>query len=218
MDARFITADLEIPLEPVVMTGILPAIFLGFKNNEAYSRWWEARSIWGLGVNYSRAWARQVLTLLSADPDERDELQAMRRRLIRRQIAFIYALRVNPSPSNRSRWKIPKKSQAAMATTTISAGNSSAKKISKPWAGRTTRQTRFCRSRGKTSGRLRSELVQRLPTGAPRPNARRLNHVQGRSERIKKHPLPRPYSYFTRVFVRIHGRCFPLRSASRLGG
>ena len=25
-----------------------------------------------------------------------------------------------------------------------------------------------------------------------------LNHVQGGSERIKKTPLPRPYSYFTR--------------------
>ncbi|MBA4107915.1 MAG: hypothetical protein C0485_19455 [Pirellula sp.] len=61
------TVDLEIPFEPVLIMGTALAIFLGFKNNEAYSRWWEARTIWGLGVNYSRAWARQVLTLLAAE-------------------------------------------------------------------------------------------------------------------------------------------------------
>lgn len=37
------------------------AIFLGFKNTSADDRWWEVRKIWGLMVNYSRAWTRQVI-------------------------------------------------------------------------------------------------------------------------------------------------------------
>ena len=45
---------LTIPFESVALLSTALAIFLGFKNNSAYDRWWEARKIWGLLVNYSR--------------------------------------------------------------------------------------------------------------------------------------------------------------------
>ena len=49
---------------PTAITGVLGtaiAFFLGFNNNQAYGRWWEARIIWGALVNDSRSWTRQVL-------------------------------------------------------------------------------------------------------------------------------------------------------------
>jgi len=66
------------------------SIFLVFRFNEAYERWWEARKLWGSLVNLSRDVARQSLTLLPGA--QRTESGA---RLVRRQIAFAHALRIH---------------------------------------------------------------------------------------------------------------------------
>ena len=39
-------------------------IFLGFRNNTSYDRFWEGRKKWGSIVNASRTFTRQVLTLI----------------------------------------------------------------------------------------------------------------------------------------------------------
>jgi putative membrane protein len=65
------------------------SIFLVFRFNEAYERWWEARRLWGEVVNLSRDFARQALTLFPGDADH-----GQRRRLVRRQAAFPHALRI----------------------------------------------------------------------------------------------------------------------------
>lgn len=36
--------------------GIAASIFIGFRNTNAYNRWWEARTLWGAVINDSRAW------------------------------------------------------------------------------------------------------------------------------------------------------------------
>lgn len=74
------------------------SIFLVFRVNEAYSRWWEARTLWGAIVNSSRNFARQATTVL-APPDNdlaaADELREIRRELVYRQIAYVNALRLS---------------------------------------------------------------------------------------------------------------------------
>ena len=44
----------NIPWIPVSVIGTAVAFFVGFKNNQAYDRMWEARKIWGGIVNNSR--------------------------------------------------------------------------------------------------------------------------------------------------------------------
>ncbi|PWL32968.1 MAG: hypothetical protein DCO96_01035 [Fluviicola sp. XM-24bin1] len=44
---------LMIPWVPLTLIGIAVAFYLGFKNNSAYDRTWEARKIWGGIVNSS---------------------------------------------------------------------------------------------------------------------------------------------------------------------
>ncbi|QCX53483.1 bestrophin family protein [Elizabethkingia sp. JS20170427COW] len=44
-----------IPWLPVALIGTAEAFYVGFKNNQAYDRLWEARKIWGSIVNSSRA-------------------------------------------------------------------------------------------------------------------------------------------------------------------
>lgn len=88
---------LTIPWLPVSLIGTAVAFYLGFKNNSAYDRMWEARKVWGAIVNSSRAWGSSVKSFVSdqfADQDvSSDELNAIRQRLIYRHIGWLYALR-----------------------------------------------------------------------------------------------------------------------------
>lgn len=85
-----------IPAFPVTILGGALAIFLGFRNNSAYDRWWEARKVWGAIVNDSRSWAMMVLSFgspyHSAGSRTEAEVKAWQRQLIFRQIAWLYAL------------------------------------------------------------------------------------------------------------------------------
>jgi putative membrane protein len=73
------------------------SIFIVFRVNESYARWWEARTLWGGIVNSSRSLARQATTLVvprSDDASERAEVDGLRRELVHRQIAWVNALRL----------------------------------------------------------------------------------------------------------------------------
>jgi len=70
---------------PFTLMGLPLAIFLGFRNNAAYDRYWEGRKQWGELVLRSRTLARQCLSLVD-DP-------AARARMIRRAVAYAHALR-----------------------------------------------------------------------------------------------------------------------------
>ena len=45
--------------------GITVSIFIGFRNTQAISRWWEARKLWGSIVNVSRNWHDNLSALLT---------------------------------------------------------------------------------------------------------------------------------------------------------
>lgn len=94
---RFEIIDISIPWLPISVIGTAVAFYIGFKNNSAYDRMWEARKIWGAIVNSSRAWATYVnnfVTNTFTDSDvSEDELQQNKKRLIYRHIAWLYALR-----------------------------------------------------------------------------------------------------------------------------
>jgi putative membrane protein len=70
---------------PFALVGIALSIFLGFRNNACYDRWWEARRQWGEMIAVARNLARQTLVL---EPEETEA----RARLLRLQIAFSRAL------------------------------------------------------------------------------------------------------------------------------
>lgn len=77
---------------PFMLIGVALGIFLGFRNNAAYDRFWEGRKLWGSLVNTSRSLARQAYSLFSA-VDDTVELSAFRQMFVRRVIAFAHALR-----------------------------------------------------------------------------------------------------------------------------
>ncbi|MGE8555506.1 MAG: bestrophin family protein [Chryseobacterium jejuense] len=65
---RGVIFSFKIPLNPAPLTlfGFVLALFLGFKNNASYDRFWEGRKLWGALLNTARSLTRQALTLKNA--------------------------------------------------------------------------------------------------------------------------------------------------------
>ncbi len=88
---------LSIPWLPLAAIGTAVAFYLGFKNNSAYDRLWEARKIWGAIVNSSRMWGTTVrgfITNQFTDSNiSEEELKEIHKKLIYRHIGWLYTLR-----------------------------------------------------------------------------------------------------------------------------
>ncbi|MGV3591509.1 MAG: bestrophin family protein [Gammaproteobacteria bacterium] len=73
-------------LAPFTLFGVTLSIYLGFRNNAAYDRWWEARKLWGQLVFDIRNLARAATGLLPKDSTEL-------RPLLMEALAFSHLLR-----------------------------------------------------------------------------------------------------------------------------
>lgn len=80
------------PALPVSVLGTAVAFYVGFKNNQAYERFWEARTLWGAIVNTSRTFA--VAALDHVRSHDAAEAEAVRRDLVMRHLAWVHALRI----------------------------------------------------------------------------------------------------------------------------
>jgi len=80
---------------PFTLIGVALGIFLGFRNNESYDRFWEGRQLWGRMVNVCRSFTRQLLILVTPPEDDLNEssCSAYQREMVRRTIAYQHALR-----------------------------------------------------------------------------------------------------------------------------
>jgi len=80
---------------PFTLIGLPLAIFLGFRKNTAYARFWEGRRLWGEIVCKGKILSRQCQSLVQADvvADAKNGLTDIRIRMIYRAIAFSHALR-----------------------------------------------------------------------------------------------------------------------------
>src|SRR6478736_2898727 len=79
-------------LQALSLMGLALGIFLGFRNNTSYDRFWEGRRLWGALVNVSRTLTRDLLTVLPPGPQ--GEPSDVQRRQVHRLIAFVHALRM----------------------------------------------------------------------------------------------------------------------------
>ncbi len=88
---------LHIPWLPLSLIGTAVAFYVGFKNNSAYDRMWEARKIWGAIVNSSRSWGTCIKHFVSnqftAQHFSDEELKSIKVKMIYRHIGWLYALR-----------------------------------------------------------------------------------------------------------------------------
>ena len=85
---QFDAWGLHLSTAPFSLIGIALAIFLSFRNNVSYDRFWEARKLWGMLLVTARSLLRQAQTLTGRAPHDPAvrELTAM-------LVAFAYALK-----------------------------------------------------------------------------------------------------------------------------
>ena len=85
---------LQIPLAPVAIVGTAVAFLLGFQNNAAYDRIWEARKIWGGIVNTSRSFVITVRDSFYIRRMDRHQNETETIKVIaHRHVAWLNALR-----------------------------------------------------------------------------------------------------------------------------
>ncbi len=72
---------------PFSVLGVALSLFLGFRNNAAYDRWWEGRRLWGGLLADLRALARELEMFVPDTP--------LRVRLIRLSLGFLHLHRAN---------------------------------------------------------------------------------------------------------------------------
>ena len=67
----FTTDGHWLSITPFSLMGLVLSIFLGFRNNTSYDRFWEGRKLWGGVVNTSRTITRRILTLIDQEDSQR---------------------------------------------------------------------------------------------------------------------------------------------------
>jgi putative membrane protein len=82
--------ELKEPPLPMPLLGAALSLYIGFRTNAAYARWWEARGLWGSLINSSRSLARMTVSLTRSEDDWADKL---RRSVIKHQVTFAHVLR-----------------------------------------------------------------------------------------------------------------------------
>ena len=75
----------RVSVAPFTLLGLVLSIFLSFRNNACFDRWWEARKLWGQLIYELRSLARLCSTLLAGQPARAD-------RICRLGIGFAHAL------------------------------------------------------------------------------------------------------------------------------
>src|ERR1700722_8752965 len=79
-------APIEWGAESTGVNGLALGFLIGFRNQHAYERWWEARKLWGQLINENRNLCLKVRSLLGVEADDREAIG-------REVIAFAEALK-----------------------------------------------------------------------------------------------------------------------------
>jgi len=191
------------PHIPLALFGSAIGIIVAFRNQSAYARWWEARTLWGAVVNNSRSWARQITTvMMPLSAAEVHDLEEMQRRLVYHQIAYVHALRQHLRQLDPWEELTPLLSEKELGELR------DAKNIPLGIQQQMGRLLRECQVRG---------WVDIAHWRALDGNLDDLVDAQGGAERIKNTPMPKQYDYFPQLFVQIYCVLLPLALVTNMG-
>lgn len=207
--------NLGIPYLPLSTIGIAVAFYLGFKNNQSYDRFWEARKIWGGIINYSRTWGNQVISFVTDhhrdDTLSKEELGRYHHALIYRHIAYINALRLQLRMPTSFSLTATKRGRKVPFYKGVPGGEDWLADVA-PFLScgdevsvikdKVNTATQIIRNQGEALNDLyKKGLIEDFRHMEMMRVLEEFYTLQGKCERIKKTPLPRQYSFFSAVFV-----------------
>ena len=194
---------LALPHIPLALFGSAIGIIVAFRNQSAYARWWEARTLWGAVVNNSRTLARQVTTIMLPSNDgEVGDLREYQRRLLYHAIAYVIALRQS------LRGLEPWEEIAPLLNEEELSALRDEKNVPLGILHQLSALLRECQARG---------WLVVVQWRAIDKNLEELMNAQGGSERIKNTPMPKQYDYFPQLFVQTYCLLLPLALVVNMG-
>lgn len=190
----------KIPPLPLAIVGGALGIFVSFRTNSAYARWWEGRQLWGRLVNASRMFCSQAIAYLPQDGEGR----ALAQRMVRRHIAYVHALRA----ALRLQDVLADTDVASFLTDEEKKALGKESNVNHALCHRNIEDVALAARQGWIDG---SQLLAFDET------LRTVLDVQGGCERIKKTPLPRGYAFIAERLIWTFGGLFPLAMVNELG-
>jgi len=183
----FTTDGHWLSITPFSLMGLVLSIFLGFRNNTSYDRFWEGRKLWGGVVNTSRTITRRILTLIDQEDSQRTH------RHVHIVAAYVHLLRQHL----RGQWE-PKEVQHLLNPEDIQFLE---KEGNRPIA---LLQRLGDRIRAEyKEGNIHPQHLPLLEEGLTD-----FTNLQGGCERIKSTPIPFSYNILLHRIVAIY--CFAL--------
>lgn len=220
----YIFLDLKwipIPWIAVGVVGTAVSFYIGFKNNQAYDRMWEARKIWGGIVNISRMWGSNLRGYISSEftTVDKELKNDTIKKLVYRHISYLYALRnqlLIPAP-----WE-----HVSLNSHVASVNKKRMEKFGIGMVDNSLTENMFQKYLDKAeyseltrSANMATQIIdiqsQHLKQLHEKNIISDFKHIalqnilndfyveQGKAERIKKFPLPRQYANASLVFVSI---------------
>lgn len=180
----------EMNVAPFTVVGLALSIFLGFRNNTSYDRFWEGRKLWGALVNTARSGARQVLTLIDASHTGMRDRQ---RSLVYGLMGYVHALRLSLREDRDLRPLDPFLPRQLCERLTTEQNTPVAILL---WLGHELREC-------YVAGAIHPQHLPLLEG-----TLEKLTDVQGGCERIKATPIPFPYTVLMHRVVAFY--CFGL--------
>lgn len=187
---KFKLMDIALPFPIAGILGSALAIFIAFRNQSSYGRWWEARTIWGGIINNSRIFARQVIAnvenAVTIGKVSKTEAEAYKKEMIDRQIAFAHSLRLHLRRQNSF-----EEFQHLLS-----------KKEFETIKEKQNRPNILLHTQGiRIKEGMQKEMLGAFDNISMEPNLATFSNWQGACERIKNTPLPMNYQYFTKLFL-----------------
>ncbi len=213
---------LKIPWTPVALIGTAVAFVIGFQNNSAYGRIWEARKIWGGIVNTSRTFGMFLQDMVTNEhasvklskEELHDEIKTFTYRHIAWMTALRHAMRIS-QPWETVVYEKTNKEWSKMVHPPE--WNSTVEEDLKPYLsekdleyvdGKNNKQTALLYLQSHHLRRLKENgTVWEFSFLQLEGVLEELFALQGKSERIKNFPYPRHFAtlnhYFMWIFVLI---------------
>ncbi|MDR6758921.1 putative membrane protein [Mycoplana sp. BE70] len=183
---------------PFALLGIALSVFLGFRNNACYDRWWEARKQWGEMIAVCRNFGRQTLVLDGGGK----ETKVVRHELLVSVIQFVYALAIHLRPDRPSAPSRPELDPCLRGDLSDA--------VNRPDAILRHISTRLASL--NREGAVSDIMFQTLDRSVSQ-----LGGIQAACERIRGTPLPFAYSLLLHRTAHLFCFLFPLGFADTLG-
>ncbi len=214
---------LKIPWTPLALIGTAVAFVIGFQNNAAYGRIWEARKIWGGIINTSRSFGVFVQDMITNEHAlqkmSEEELHAEMKTLTYRHIAWMTALRhamrvlkpweTTSSHRTNSEWghKPPERESTLEDDLKPYLSDSDIEYIS----NKDNKQTAILYLQSHHLRALKEKgIIWEFSFLELESEVKDLFNLQGKSERIKNFPYPRQFATLNHFFMWIFVLLLPL--------